>query len=120
ATGLALHLERPMIFPRKEVKAYGTGRLIEGHFQPGEKIVVVDDIMITGNSVMEGAEKLKSVGLQVEDIVVFIDHERGVKDKLQDHGYLGHSVLTLTEIAQTLYESNKINYEQFNILKKHH
>ena len=120
ATGLALHLERPMIFPRKEVKAYGTGRLIEGHFQPGEKIVVVDDIMITGNSVMEGAEKLKSVGLKVEDIVVFIDHERGVKDKLQDHGYLGHSVLTLTEIAQTLYESNKINYEQFNILKNHH
>ena len=73
ATGLALRLERPMIFPRKEVKAYGTGRLIEGYFQSGEKIVVVDDIMISGNSAMEGAEKLKSVGLQVEDIVVFID-----------------------------------------------
>ncbi len=119
ATGLALRLERPMIFPRKEVKAYGTGRLIEGHFQPGEKIVVVDDIMITGNSAMEGAEKLKSVGLQVEDIVVFIDHERGVKDKLQEHGYRGHSVLTLTEIAQTLHESNKISSEQFNLLKNH-
>ncbi len=120
ATGLALRLERPMIFPRKELKAHGTGRLIEGHFQPGEKIVVVDDIMISGNSVMEGADKLKSVGLQVEDIVVFIDHERGVKDKLQEHGYRGHSVLTLTEIAQTLYESNKINSEQFDILKNHH
>jgi len=120
ATGLALRLERPMIFPRKEVKAYGSGRLIEGHFQPGEKIVVVDDIMISGNSVIKGAEKLKSVGLQVEDIVVFIDHERGVKDKLQEHGYRGHSVLTLTEIAQTLYEFKKISSEQFNILKNHH
>ena len=76
--------------------------------------------MITGNSVMEGAEKLKSVGLQVEDIVVFIDHERGVKDKLKYHGYEGHSVLSVTEIAQTLYDSNKINYEQFNILKNNH
>ncbi|MGD1716938.1 bifunctional orotidine-5'-phosphate decarboxylase/orotate phosphoribosyltransferase [Dapis sp. BLCC M172] len=120
ATGLALRLERPMIFPRKEVKAHGTSRLIEGHFQPGEKIVVVDDIMISGNSVIKGAEKLKSVGLEVEDIVVFIDHERGVKDKLQDHGYRGHSVLTLTEISQTLYESKKINSEQFNILKNNH
>ncbi|MEM1171708.1 MAG: bifunctional orotidine-5'-phosphate decarboxylase/orotate phosphoribosyltransferase [Cyanobacteria bacterium P01_H01_bin.35] len=120
ATGLALRLERPMIFPRKEVKAHGTGRLIEGHFQAGEKIVVVDDIMISGNSVIKGAEKLKSVGLEVEDIVVFIDHERGVKDKLQDHGYRGHSVLTLTEISQTLYESKKINSEQFNILKNNH
>ena len=120
ATGLALRLERPMIFPRKEVKAYGTGRLIEGHFQLGEKIVVVDDIMISGNSVIKGAEKLKSVGLQVEDIVVFIDHGRGVKDKLQENGYRGHSVLTLTEIAQTLYEYNKINDRQFNILKNNH
>ncbi|NER02364.1 MAG: orotate phosphoribosyltransferase, partial [Okeania sp. SIO3C4] len=120
ATGLALRLERPMIFPRKEVKAHGTGRLIEGHFQSGEKIVVVDDIMISGNSVMKGADKLKSVGLQVEDIVVFIDHERGVKDKLQTNGYRSYSVLTLTEIAQTLYESNKINSEQFDILKNHH
>ena len=120
ATGLALRLECPMIFPRKEVKAYGTGRLIEGHFQSGEKIVVVDDIMISGNSVMEGAEKLKSVELQVEDIVVFIDHEQGVKDKLKDHGYQVHSVLTITEIALNLYESNKINYEQFNLLKNNH
>ena len=120
ATGLALRLERPMIFPRKEVKAHGTGRLIEGHFQPGEKIVVVDDIMISGNSVMKGADKLKSVGLQVEDIVVFIDHERGVKDKLQINGYRSYSVLTLTEIAQTLYESSKINSEQFDMLKNHH
>ncbi|NES71920.1 MAG: orotate phosphoribosyltransferase, partial [Okeania sp. SIO2D1] len=118
ATGLALRLERPMIFPRKEVKAHGTGRLIEGHFQPGEKIVVVDDIMISGNSVMKGADKLKSVGLNVEDIVVFIDHERGVKDKLQANGYRSYSVLTLTEIAQTLYESSKINSEQFELLKK--
>lgn len=119
ATGLALRLERPMIFPRKEVKAHGTGRLIEGHFQPGEKIVVVDDIMISGNSVMKGADKLKSVGLQVEDIVVFIDHERGVKDKLKENGYRSYSVLTLTEIAQTLHESSKINSEQFDILKNH-
>ncbi len=120
ATGLALRLERPMIFPRKEVKAYGTGRLIEGHFQPGEKIVVVDDIMITGNSVIKEATKLKSVGLQVEDIVVFIDHKRGVKDKLREHGYRGHSALTLTEIAQTLYDSGRINSEQFELLKNHY
>ncbi|MDJ0555790.1 MAG: bifunctional orotidine-5'-phosphate decarboxylase/orotate phosphoribosyltransferase [Microcoleaceae cyanobacterium MO_207.B10] len=119
ATGLALRLERPMIFPRKEVKAHGTGRLIEGHFQPGEKIVVVDDIMISGNSVMKGVDKLKSVGLEVEDIVVFIDHERGVKDKLQENGYRSHSVLTLTEISQTLYESGRINSEQFDILKNY-
>ena len=74
--------------------------------------------MISGNSVMEGAEKLKSVELQVEDIVVFIDHEQGVKDKLKDHGYQVHSVLTITEIALNLYESNKICYLDCEDIKK--
>ncbi|MBE9145888.1 bifunctional orotidine-5'-phosphate decarboxylase/orotate phosphoribosyltransferase [Planktothrix mougeotii] len=115
ATGLSLRLQRPMIFPRKEVKTYGAGRLIEGHFQPGETIVVVDDILITGNSVMKGAEKLKSAGLKVYDIVVLIDHERGVKERLKDNDYNAHAVLKLSEIAETLYESNRITDQQFNL-----
>ncbi len=119
ATGLSLRMERPMIFPRKEVKSYGTGRLIEGHFNPGEKIVVVDDIMISGGSVMKGADQLKSVGLNVEDIVVFLDHERGVKDKLKANGYQSYAVLTLSQIAKTLHEAGRINEEQFEILMEH-
>lgn len=120
ATGLALRMERPMIFPRKEVKTYGAGKLIEGHFQPGETIVVVDDILISGKSVMEGAGKLKSAGLNVEDIVVLIDHEQGVKDKMQANGYRAHSVLALSEIAQTLYQANRIDTQQFNLLTAEH
>nr|CAA9344841.1 Orotidine 5'-phosphate decarboxylase / Orotate phosphoribosyltransferase [uncultured Microcoleus sp.] len=113
-------MERPMIFPRKEVKTYGAGKLIEGHFQAGETIVVVDDILISGKSVMEGAGKLKSAGLNVEDIVVLIDHEQGVKDKLQANGYRAHSVLALSEIAEVLYRASRIDTEQFNLLKPEH
>jgi uridine monophosphate synthetase len=112
ATGLSLRLNHPMIFPRKEVKAHGTRRLVEGNFQPGETVAVVDDILISGKSVMEGAEKLKSVGLVIKDIVVFIDHERGVKDRLKANGYRAHSVLTLSEITETLGRSGRINPEQ--------
>ncbi len=120
ATGLALRMERPMIFPRKEVKTYGAGKLIEGHFQAGETIVVVDDILISGKSVMEGAAKLQSAGLKVEDIVVLIDHEQGVKDKLQVNGYRAHSVLALSEIAQILYQANRIDTKEFQLLTKEH
>lgn len=116
ATGLALRLNRPMIFPRKEVKAHGTRRLIEGNFHPGETVVVVDDILISGKSAMEGAEKLKSAGLNVHDIVVFMDHEQGVKDRLRENGYRSHSVLTISEITETLYQAGRINEEQFKTL----
>jgi uridine monophosphate synthetase len=116
ATGLALRLNRPMIFPRKEVKAHGTRRMIEGNFHPGETVVVVDDILISGKSVMEGAAKIKSTGLNVYDIVVFIDHEEGVKDRLRENGYQAHAVLTISEITETLYQAGRINEEQYSAL----
>ena len=120
ATGLALNLQRPMIFPRKEVKAHGTRRLIEGNFNPGEKVVVIDDILISGKSVMEGADKLKSAGLKIDDIVVFIDHEGGVKQRLADNGYNAYSVLSISEITDTLYEAGRINQKQYDSFKRHH
>ncbi len=116
ATGLALRLEKPMIFPRKEVKKHGTGRVIEGHFQAGETIVVVDDILITGSSVIKGAAKLESAGLKIKDIVVLIDHGNNVMEKLNQNGYQGHAVLNLTEIAETLYEAHRIEAQQLELL----
>lgn len=109
ATGLALQLNRPMIFPRKEVKAHGTRRMVEGNFEPGETVVVVDDILISGNSAMEGAAKLKSVGLKVQDIVVFLDHEQDVKGKLRANNYQPHSVLTISEVIETLHAAGRIS-----------
>lgn len=120
ATGLSLLLDHPMIYPRKEVKAHGTRRVVEGNFYQGEKVVVVDDILITGKSAIEGAEKLKSVGLVVEDIVVFIDHEEGVKEKLKNYGYNAYSVLSISEITETLYEAGRINENQYQALRKSH
>ncbi|MGJ3249416.1 MAG: bifunctional orotidine-5'-phosphate decarboxylase/orotate phosphoribosyltransferase [Elainellaceae cyanobacterium] len=116
ATGLALQLNRPMIFPRKEVKAHGTRRLVEGSFEPGETAVVVDDILISGNSAMEGAAKLKSVGLKVDDIVVLLDHEQDVKGRLQANGYHAHSVLTISEVTETLYQAGRISEADTKVL----
>jgi uridine monophosphate synthetase len=115
ATGLSMRLSYPMIFPRKEVKAHGTRKVIEGNFCPGETVVVVDDILISGKSAIEGAQKIESAGLKVKDIVVFMDHEQGVKDKLKASGYSAHSVLTISEITKTLYEAGRIDEEQFKV-----
>lgn len=119
ATGLSLRLHCPLIFPRKEVKAHGTRRVIEGTFKEGEKIVVIDDILISGKSVIEGAEKIKSGGLIVEDIVVLIDHEGGVKERLKEKGYRPHSVLGISEITRTLYEAGRLNEEQYRTFQSH-
>lgn len=117
ATGLALQLNHPMIFPRKEVKAHGTRRVIEGHFEPGETIVVIDDVLISGKSIVEGAQKLESAGLRVKDMVVLIDHEGGVKERIEAQGYRPHSVLTISEITETLFDTGRITQAQYESLK---
>lgn len=118
ATGLGLRLNYPMIFPRKEVKAHGTRRLVEGQFREGETVVLIDDVLITGKSVLEGIEKLQSVGLVVNDVVVLIDHEGGASHQLELLGYQAYAVLKFSEIAQTLYEAGRLNSTQLDILLK--
>ncbi|MDX2271401.1 MAG: bifunctional orotidine-5'-phosphate decarboxylase/orotate phosphoribosyltransferase [Cyanobacteriota bacterium] len=119
ATGLALRMNRPMIFPRKEVKAHGTRRLIEGAFEPDETVVVVDDILISGKSAMEGAAKLQSAGLRVNDIVVLIDHEQGVSERLAAAGYRGHAVFRISEITETLLGAGRLTAEERQALTVH-
>jgi uridine monophosphate synthetase len=116
ATGLSLLLHKPLIYPRKEVKAHGARRLIEGDFEEGDRVVVVDDILITGGSVLEGIAKLESSGLQVRDVVVFLDHggdhDRQAKDRLAAAGYRAHAVLGIEQITQVLLAAGRLSPEQ--------
>mmetsp|Transcript_19714 Transcript_19714/g.33852 ORF Transcript_19714/g.33852 Transcript_19714/m.33852 type:complete len:562 (-) Transcript_19714:597-2282(-) len=121
ATGLSLRMHRPMVFPRKEVKAHGTKRVIEGAYEPGETVVVIDDILISGKSIVEGARKIESCGLHVRDMVVFIDHESpGVQATLAEQGYRCQAVFGRREIAEVLLDAARINQEQFNVFSQAH
>ena len=116
ATGLSLQLHKPLIYPRKEVKAHGARRLIEGDFEEGDRVVVVDDILITGSSVLEGIAKLESSGLEVEDVVVFIDHggqaDTSARQRLARSGYRCHAVLDIQRITEVLHAAGRLSDEQ--------
>ncbi|MEB3157396.1 MAG: bifunctional orotidine-5'-phosphate decarboxylase/orotate phosphoribosyltransferase [Cyanobacteriota bacterium] len=116
ATGLSLQLHKPLIYPRKEVKAHGARRLIEGDFQEGETAVVVDDILISGGSVLEGIAKLESSGLKVSDVVVFIDHgataDHDGRGRLEAAGYRLHPVLHIDRITEVLLQAGRLSAAQ--------
>jgi uridine monophosphate synthetase len=116
ATGLSLKLHLPLIYPRKEVKAHGARRLIEGDFNEGETVVVVDDILITGGSVLEGIAKLETSGLVVHDVVVFIDHGGQARQRLADAGYRTHAVLTIPRITNVLMAAGRLSSDQASLL----
>ena len=120
ATGLSLLLHKPLIYPRKEVKAHGARRLIEGDFEDGDLVVVIDDILITGGSVLEGIAKLESSGLCVEDVVVFIDHggehDRRARERLAEAGYRVHAVLDIPRITRVLHRAGRLSDTQAALL----
>src|SRR5574339_50874 len=82
ATAISLAGSYPMIYPRKEVKAYGTRAEIEGEYHAGETVVVIDDLATTGGSKFEAIEKLTGVGLVVKDVVVLVDRQSGARESL--------------------------------------
>ncbi len=98
ATAISLQGTYPMIYPRKEVKDYGTQAEIEGEYQPGEIVVVIDDLATTGGSKFEAIQKLTSAGLVVKDVVVLIDRQSGAKESLEQAGFHFHAVLTISDM----------------------
>jgi uridine monophosphate synthetase len=116
ATGLSLQLHTPLIYPRKEVKAHGARRLIEGDFKEGDTAVVVDDILITGGSVLDGIAKLESSGLVVRDVVVLIDHGGDAVERLAKGGYRCHPVLSIGRIVAVLHAAGRLNDSQASLL----
>jgi len=96
---LAVKLNKPLIIPRKERKTYGTGGTIMGHFTPGDRCLVVDDLITTGGSKIETAELLKSEGLEVKDFLVVLDRRASTTgDDLEREGFRLTSLYTLDEI----------------------
>ncbi|HEX8990051.1 MAG TPA: orotidine-5'-phosphate decarboxylase [Anaerolineales bacterium] len=96
ATAVSVQGNYPMIYPRKEAKAYGTKAEIEGEYHAGETVVVVDDLATTGGSKFEAIEKLTAAGLKVKDVVVLVDRQSGAREALAAAGYELHAVLTIT------------------------
>jgi uridine monophosphate synthetase len=112
ATAVALEMDMPLIYPRKEVKEHGTRKGIEGEFQEGERVVVLDDLITTGGSKLRAIEPLEEAGLEVEDVVVLVDRGQGGGDELSEQGYRLHSVLDLGEMLEILTKHGRITAGQ--------
>ena len=118
ATAVALQTGKGMIYPRKEVKNYGTRAPVEGVFEMGETVVVLDDLATTGGSKFEAIECLESVGCLVRDVVVLVDRQSGAGEALAEAGYRMHAVFTLTDLIDYWLGRGKISPEQASMVRR--
>jgi orotate phosphoribosyltransferase len=81
---------------RKEAKAHGTGRLIEGPFRPGDRVAVIEDVITTGGSALRAAEAIRTAGGVVAGVLALVDREEGGREALEGAGL---SVLSLARAS---------------------
>lgn len=102
----------PLIFTRSASKTHGLQRQIEGLFQPGEKVAVVEDLVTTGGSVIEVADILRNAGLVVTDVVVLTCRNRQAEVRLREAGLRLHAVFDLREAVDHFLAGGHIAPEQ--------
>jgi uridine monophosphate synthetase len=119
ATAVSLELKKPLIYARKEAKEYGTKKQIEGEYKKGERVVVIDDLITTGQSKFETIEPFEKEGLVVKDVVVLIDREQGGARSLAQKGYALLAAITMSECLTVLLGEKRITPEQADAVKSY-
>jgi orotate phosphoribosyltransferase len=84
---------------RKEAKAHGTGRLIEGPFREGDRVAIVEDVITTGGSALRAIETVRNAGGIVAGVLALVDREEGGREALEAAGF---PVLVLTRASDIM------------------
>lgn len=101
----------PMLIKRKEAKNYGTKKLIEGNFKPGNHCIIIEDVVTSGSSVLETVYALKEEGLIVTEVLVVIDREQGGRKNLENKGIKMRSLYDVTLLLNYLLDHGKVTPE---------
>jgi len=101
AAAAAMASGKPAVFVRNQKKEYGSNKQIEGVYNSGDTIIIIEDIMTTGGQVVEAAKTLEAAGLKVKKIVGVIDRLEGARQNIEAAGYVFESLFTTKDLGIT-------------------
>jgi orotate phosphoribosyltransferase len=84
---------------RKEAKAHGRGRDVEGPVEPGQRAVIVEDVVTTGGSSLQAIERVEAFGLQVDRVIAIVDRLEGGRAAFEQRGYPLQTLLTIRDFG---------------------
>jgi orotate phosphoribosyltransferase len=115
-SSLAYELFKPHIYVRKNVKSYGTQKTFEGDLRSNSKVLFIDDVMTTGNSLLSSIELLKDKSI-IHDVLVFVDRRQDYIDLLNKYNLNLHKIVSIDKIFELLFQSNRIEKKDLDYLK---
>jgi orotate phosphoribosyltransferase len=113
AAALAYKMRRPFIYVRKEAKMHGTQKLVEGLLLPGDRVVLVDDLVTTGQSLIDAARAIRLEGGLVEHAVVLIDRLEEGDQRLKESGVQLHALATIRDVIENMRELDAIEEDEY-------
>ena len=96
----AVKAKRDYLIIRKERKEHGTSKLIEGDFQRGMTVDIIEDVVTTGGSVLRAIKILRENGLNVKRVICVVDREEGGRENLEKEGVELISLLTAGDLLK--------------------
>ena len=99
ATALSLETSLPYLIVRREAKTYGTAREVEGVWQEGERVVLVEDVLTTAGQAIAAAHKLTRLGLTVARIIYVIDRGEGADANIRAAGFEPAALFTKADLG---------------------
>jgi len=88
----------PAFIIRKQEKAHGTGKIIEGNFRKGDRVVIFDDVVTSGGSILKGASEVEKAGGTVLAVMAVIDRQEGGRETIENAGYPFYSIFTKSDL----------------------
>jgi orotate phosphoribosyltransferase len=101
AAAASLESGLPFLIVRKEAKGYGTSNQLEGLFEDGECVCLVEDVVTSGGAAIEAVKALRTAGLRVSNAVCVVDREEGGVDELARHAVRLRPLFRASELLQT-------------------
>ena len=108
AASLATEIVKPLIYVRTQAKEHGTGKAVEGVTCQDMKLLMIEDVVTSGGSVINAIKSIKEEKMIVTDAYAIVDRMEGATQALQAEGVKLHSLLTINDIAQILFEQKLI------------
>jgi orotate phosphoribosyltransferase len=118
ASIVAYYLKKPFLYVRRAERQHGRGRRVEGILLPGDRILLIDDLITKGGSILKSAESIRAEGGIINDAVVLMDREENGKQNLAMGGITLHYLITTTELAQNLHYMVAITDHQLETIMK--
>jgi orotate phosphoribosyltransferase len=100
AAAASLVSRLPFLIVRKEAKGHGTARRLEGAFEPGERVCLVEDVVTSGGAALAAVQALREAGLECGSAICVVDREEGGADELARHAVRLRPLLRARELFE--------------------